>query len=185
MRAPVGWAKAPAQPSIRMKDSRAPCPPSALMQDTPLLVGTAHEKPCVLEKRCPRLCPPYGAEIGALRSTLAPASKPMRQDLPQHMPLDRLVGCGGVMPPETVALHRFGCRHEPIHNHREIRVRVVEAEDQAAGADPAQRQAFGPQIELEHPIVACGLAINHGEDRGQVLDLNREAVFAQAAIERI
>src|SRR5215813_7532745 len=60
----VGWAKALARPSSRRKDLRAPCPPSASMQEAPLLVGTAHEKPFVVGKLCPRLCPPYSACIG-------------------------------------------------------------------------------------------------------------------------
>src|SRR5262245_40901353 len=55
------WALA--LPSLRRKDFRAPCPPSASMQDAPPLVGTAHAKPFVVEKQCQRLCPPYGACI--------------------------------------------------------------------------------------------------------------------------
>src|SRR5262249_49070951 len=40
----VGWAKAKAQPLTQMRDSRAPCPPSASMRDTASLVGTAYER---------------------------------------------------------------------------------------------------------------------------------------------
>src|SRR5262245_63112386 len=43
------------------KACRAPCSPSASMLDAPLLVGTAHEKPFVVEEQCHRLCPPYNS----------------------------------------------------------------------------------------------------------------------------
>src|SRR5262245_63793721 len=78
----------------------------------------------------------------ALRCGLALVSKPMRQDLPQHAPLDCLVGCCRLVPPEAVVLHGFGSRHKAIRDRREICVRVIEAEDQAPGADPAEREAF-------------------------------------------
>jgi hypothetical protein len=37
----AGWAKAPAQSSTRMKDSRAPCPPRGARLAPMLMVGTA------------------------------------------------------------------------------------------------------------------------------------------------
>src|SRR5215475_14966059 len=119
-----------------MKDSRAPCPALASMRSAPILVSRAHESSCIFEKpcQCPQPVedgrkrpygPPHSAEIGALWSPFRPAPEPMRQNLPQHAPLDRLVGGGRVMPPEAVALHRLRRRHEPVHDRREIRVRVV------------------------------------------------------------
>src|SRR5258705_4548649 len=118
LQARVGWAKALARRSTRMKGFCAPCPPSALMQHAPILVGRAHERPSGLERMCERLCPPY--KRGALPRLRAPSPEPMRQDLPQHAPLDRLVGRGRVMPPESVTAHGLGCCHEPVHDSREI-----------------------------------------------------------------
>ena len=37
--------------------------------------------------------------------------------------------------------------------------RVVEAEDEAAGPDPAQRQPLGAQVVLQHPVVARRLGV--------------------------
>src|SRR5215510_6715080 len=73
----------------------------------------------------------------ALSSGLCLAPETMCQDFLQHSPLDRLVGRGRLMPPEAIASHGLGCCHEPGDDRREIRIRVVEAEDQTTGADPA------------------------------------------------
>src|SRR5215510_1615799 len=143
MRAPVGWAKALVQLSTRVKNSRAPCPRAA---DRNRLRKTAWARRTMVLRSVVNA---VRAPLPTLR-LLAAAAEPMRQDLPQHAPLDRLVGRCRLMPPEAVALHRFGGCYEPICNRREIRVRVVEAEDQAPGADPAERQPLGAQIELEH-----------------------------------
>jgi tripartite-type tricarboxylate transporter receptor subunit TctC len=74
----VGWAKALALRFHIGKTYRAPCPPSASMQDAPPMVGTAHERPFVVEKLCHRLCPPYGACIGLAAVLLLTA--PARAD---------------------------------------------------------------------------------------------------------
>ena len=47
---------------------------------------------------------------------------------------------------------------EALGHGGEIGVGVVQAEDQAAGADPAQRQPLGAQVVLQHPVVARRLA---------------------------
>src|SRR6266576_514742 len=146
MRAAVGWAKAQALNVYMAKSIVRLCPQTTMLLASRPLVGTAYERLRRLERPCQCLCPPYGAEIIPLWSAFRPATEPMRQDLPQHAPLDRLVGRRRVMPPESIASHGFGRRHEPVRDRREIGVRVVEAEDQAAGADPAQRQPFGAQI---------------------------------------
>src|SRR5215203_5806519 len=73
-------------------------------------------------------------------------SQPLGEHLFQNPPLDILVGQLGVAPPPAIAFHFFGCRNKPVGHLSEIRIRVVEAEDQPAGADPAQRQSFGAEI---------------------------------------
>jgi hypothetical protein len=52
--------------------------------------------------------------------------------------MDLLVSCG----PTTTSrrLHGLGRRHETAGDLGEVGVGVIQAEDQAAGADPAQRQ---------------------------------------------
>ncbi len=44
-------------------------------------------------------------------------------------------------PPPAVALHLLGRRHDSVGDRGEIRFRVIQAEDQASGAHPAQGQA--------------------------------------------
>ena len=69
------------------------------------------------------------------------ATKPLAKHLFQDLSLDVLVGERSIVPPPAVALHLFGRRDKAIRHLAEIRVGVVEAEDQPAGSDPAQRQA--------------------------------------------
>ena len=52
------------------------------------------------------------------------------------------------------SLHRPRRGDEAVGDRVEVGVAVVEAEDEAAGADPAQRQALGAQVVLQHPVVA-------------------------------
>ena len=59
----------------------------------------------------------------------------------EHAALDGLVGGGGLGPPPAVRLHRPGGRYQPLGDLRELRGRVVQAENQAAGAHPAQGDA--------------------------------------------
>src|ERR1044072_5546281 len=91
----------------------------------------------------------------------ASAPKPLRQHLFQDLPLDGLVGQRGVVPPPAVALHLLGRRHKAVGHLGEVRIRVVEAEYQPAGSDPAQRQPLGAQIVLKHPVVAGRFGILH------------------------
>jgi len=39
--------------------SRAPCPPDPVRLASRLMVGTARKRPCLVERPCQRLCPPY------------------------------------------------------------------------------------------------------------------------------
>src|SRR6266850_4254153 len=50
----------------------------------------------------------------------------------QDLPLDVLVGQRGVVPPPAVALHLLGRRDETVGHFAEIRVGVVQAEDEPA-----------------------------------------------------
>src|SRR5215204_2757785 len=98
------------------------------------------------------------------------APKPLGEHLFQNLPLDVLVGHRGIVPPPAVTLHLPGCRDKAIGHFSEIRIRVVEAEDQPAGADPAQRQPFGAEIVLKHPVVAGRFGVLHHPDRGEIAD---------------
>src|SRR6185436_8134008 len=65
--------------------------------------------------------------------TRALAPEPLGEHLFQDLPLDVLVGHRGIVPPPAVTLHLPGCRDKAIGHFSEIRIRVVEAEDQPAG----------------------------------------------------
>ena len=67
--------------------------------------------------------------------------------------LDRPVRGRRIAPPPPILLHCPGGGDEPVCHCLEVAIGIIEAEDQAAGADPAQRQAFGTQVVLQHPIV--------------------------------
>ena len=99
----------------------------------------------------------------------------------QDLPLDVLVGEGGIVPPPAVALHLLGGRDEAVGDLAEIVVGVVQAEDQPAGSDPAQRQPFGAQIILQHPVVAGRLGILHHPDRREIADAHRQGPARPAA----
>src|SRR3954470_16021525 len=64
-------------------------------------------------------------------------AKPLVQDLPENPALDGLVGLRRIVPPPAVALHFLRRRDEAVGDFAEIGVGVVQAENQAAGADPA------------------------------------------------
>src|SRR5262245_38661684 len=48
---------------MQPKDSRASCPPTASVQVSPLLVGTAHDRLCRVGRPCQRRCPPCKKEL--------------------------------------------------------------------------------------------------------------------------
>jgi hypothetical protein len=58
-----------------------------------------------------------------------------------------------VLPPPAAALHCFGSSNKAVGHRLEVGFGVIQAEDQAARADSAQRQALCTQVVLEHPIV--------------------------------
>jgi hypothetical protein len=64
-----------------------------------------------------------------------------------------------VRPPPTILLHLPRRRDEPVSDYGKVRIRVIQAEDETARSYPAQRQVFGAQIVLKHPVVARGLQI--------------------------
>src|SRR5262249_34368434 len=74
--------------------------------------------------------------------------KPMREDFAQDFSPDRLVGRRRTGPPPAVLAHRIRGGDKTVRDSRKISIGVVEAENQPAGADPAQRQAFGAQVIL-------------------------------------
>src|SRR5215207_8023958 len=110
-------------------------------------------------------------------ASLAP--EPLAKHLFQNLPLDVLVGHRGIVPPPAVALHLFGRRDKTVDHFAEIRVGVVQAEDQPSRSDPAQRQPLGAQIILQHPVVAGRLGILHHPDRGEVADADGQIACRQ------
>ena len=96
--------------------------------------------------------------------------------------IDLLVSCR-VAPPPAVPLHGLGGGDKAVRDRLEIGVGIIEAENQAPGSDPAQRQALGPQVILKHPVVARRLRVADGPDRGHVGDLDRQLFGAQALVE--
>jgi hypothetical protein len=87
----------------------------------------------------PTLSPQERGE-GARESRQTSASEPHSDHLLEDLPLDVLVGEAFLVPPPAVALHLLGGRDEAVADLGEVGVGVVQGEDQAAGADPAQCQ---------------------------------------------
>src|SRR5260221_5316143 len=73
----------------------------------------------------------------------------MRYHLLQDIPLDRPGRRRRITPPPAVPLHCAGRCDEAVRHSFEVAVGIVKAEDQAAGGDPAQGQAFGTQVVLQ------------------------------------
>ncbi len=107
----------------------------------------------------------------------------MRDHFLEYGPFDRFIRQSRIVPPPAVLLHGFRGGYEAIGNRGEIGVRIVEAEDQPAGTDPAQRQAFGAQIILQHPIVTGRLRVTDRPNRGHVLDLDRQRFLPQSLVQ--
>src|SRR5690242_7860468 len=72
----------------------------------------------------------------------------------EHLPPDGCVGDAWVGPPPAVLPHGERCGKEALRDCFEIGFRVVEAEYDTTGPDPAQRQTLGTEIVLKHPVVA-------------------------------
>src|SRR6516225_1557173 len=102
-------------------------------------------------KRRPGL-PRRGLSITENRA--AQARPAFADNLLKHRSLDGAVSQCRIAPPPSIALHGARRRDEPIDNGGEVGIAVVEAEDQTAGADPAQQQSFRAEVILQHPMVA-------------------------------
>src|SRR5713226_2250635 len=114
-------------------------------------------------------------------STLA--GKSSRQHLLQDLPADALVGERGVAPPPAVLLHLLGRRDKTLRYFSKIPLGVVQAENQAAGSDPAQCELLEAQIILKHPIVAGRLGVMDHPDRRQVADPHRQVALGQHVVQ--
>src|SRR6266851_4785165 len=66
-----------------------------------------------------------------------------RQHLFQDPPADILVAEISVVPPPAIPLHLLGGRDEAVGDRGKVVIAKVQAEDQPAGSDPAQREPFG------------------------------------------
>src|SRR5579871_2046581 len=134
--------------------------------------GTAHGAGLVAGRRYRRR-----------RSLSACPRETLADDLAKDRTPDRLVGERRLGPPPAIVLHRLGGADETLRHRREVRVGVVEAEDQPAGSDPAQRQAFGAQVILQHPVVARRPRVADRPDRGQVFHMHRQVSVTQTSIQ--
>src|SRR5262245_336522 len=105
----------------------------------------------------------------------------MGEHLAQDLGLDRARSY--VDPPPAVIPHGLGGRLEAVGHGREILLRIVEAEDDAARADPAQSQTLGAEVILQHPAIARGLRVADAPDRGHVCDPNGQALLRQSAVQ--
>src|SRR2546423_15062237 len=95
-----------------------------------------------------------GSSQAMTGNKMAPLPAPLtRKHLFEDLAADVLVGERRLMPPPAVVLHLFSCRDEAVGDRGKIRVGEVQAEDQPAGSDPAQRQPFGAQIILPQQVV--------------------------------
>ena len=84
------------------------------------------------------------APLYLLRGELVRAREPRRARLKhflEHAATQGFVGGGGLGPPPLVLLHRARGGDDALGDLGEIRRRVVQAEYQAPGADPAQGDA--------------------------------------------
>src|SRR5215471_9406763 len=107
----------------------------------------------------------------------------MSHHLAQYPALDLSIAGERVLPPPAAPAHRLGGGNKAVGDCREIGFGVIQAEDQPAGTDPAQRHAFRPKIVLEHPVVGRGPRITNRPDRRQVRYLYRQPSIAQPLIE--
>src|SRR6516162_10353982 len=108
----------------------------------------------------------------------------MSDHLAQNPTFDLSVAGERVLPPPATALHRFGGGNEAVGDRLEIGLRIIQAEDQPASAHPAKRQAFRPQIVLEHPVVDGRPRVTDRPDRRQVCYLYRQPGIAKPPVER-
>src|SRR5579872_6948097 len=118
---------------------------------------------------------------GRVKRSSAP--KLASQHLFEDLAADGLVGQRAITPPPAVALHLSGGRDKALLHFRKIGIAEVQAEDQPPRSDPAQRQALGAEVILEHPVVTGRLGILHRPDRGEVGDPNRQISAREAIVQ--
>ncbi len=85
------------------------------MHDERLMVGTAREKPFVVENQCHRLCPPYGACLAAALVLASPAHADDVADFYRGKTVTIMVSAGAGGGYDTLArtLARFLTKHLP------------------------------------------------------------------------
>ena len=91
------------------------------------------------------------------------------ENLAEDPAADGAMGERWTLPP-AVGGHPPGGGDEALLDLGEGGVAISEAEDEPAGADPAQRQSGVAQIILEHPVIAAGRGVIEGPDRREVGD---------------
>src|SRR5689334_21737393 len=132
----VGWAKrsVPTITSRMLEGGHGADAPLPTLRSLPAVVANA-----------------WSAKASALEH----AAEHLFEDLAH----DVLAGELAVVPPPAVLLHLGRGGDEAARDLVEVGIGVVEAEDQPARADPAQREALGAQVILQHPVVARGRGV--------------------------
>ena len=74
----------------------------------------------------------------------------------QDAAFDGLVAQLRIRPPPAVGLHGLSGRDDEVGDGGEVRLRVIETENQASRPNPAQGKPRGPQVILKHPVVTRG-----------------------------
>ncbi len=121
----------------------------------------------------------------ATRRSVSTVTSPLSpcDHLPEDLPADGFVGHRGFAPPPAILLHLAGGGDKSVGDLSEIGVGVVQAEDETAGADPAQRDPLRPQIILKHPVVARRLGIMNHPDRRQIRDPHGQPLRGQPVVQ--
>ena len=86
--------------------------------------------------------------------------------------------------PPSVALHLTRRPDDGALEHRVVRIRKVHAAQAPARPDPAQGHALGAQVVLQQPVVAARLLEQHGPDRPERHDPNRQFAIRQRTVRR-
>ena len=79
--------------------------------------------------------------------------------------------------------HLAAGRDEALHHVVKAGAVVVQAEDHAPAADPAQQQAMRAQVELQHPVITPRLRVQHGPDGRHIRYAQRQLLLRQPLVQ--
>ena len=99
------------------------------------------------------------------------------------MPADGSVIHAGDLRPPPILLHRHGGPKESFGHPLKLLFGIVETEDESTAAHPTQRQPFGTEVELEHPIITAGDLVQDRPDRREVGHTHGQVRRGEAFVE--